>query len=210
MYAFAGTNKGYSRALGAPNGRYHPNSLEALGLVERRGLRHLTYKITPAGRRVLEQRDLAHDLVTQTRRVTASVSPVADSLARGPSGVLSEREMEDAVAADPEKYLGEEGLELVARQHHIGGYIFDLLFRDRHGAMLIVELQRGTLDRNHTYKILDYYDEYKERHPDKFVDLMVVANKITRERQRRLTSHSTVRRGECGNLRGIERTRVRY
>jgi RecB family endonuclease NucS len=67
--------------------------------------------------------------------------------------VLTEREMEDAVAADPQKYLREEGLELVDRQHHIGSYIFDLLFRDRHAAKLIVELQRGTLDRNHTYKV---------------------------------------------------------
>ncbi len=86
--------------------------------------------------------------------------------------MLTEREMEDAVAADPQKYLREEGLELVARQYHIGSYIFDLLFRDRHGAKLIVELQRGTLDRNHTYKILDYDDEYKEQHPDEFVELM--------------------------------------
>lgn len=103
--------------------------------------------------------------------------------------MLTEREMEDAVAANPQKYLGEEGLKLVARQHHIGSYRFDLLFRDRHGAKLIVELQRGTLDRNHTYKILDYYDEYKQRHPGEFVELMVVANKIPRERQRRLTSY---------------------
>lgn len=103
--------------------------------------------------------------------------------------MLTEREMEDAIAADPQKYLQEERLELVARQYRIGSYIFDLLFRDRHGAKLIVELQRGTLDRNHTYKILDYHDEYKEQHPDEFVDLMVVANKIPRERQRRLTSY---------------------
>ena len=86
--------------------------------------------------------------------------------ATGGLGVLTERKMEDAIAANPQQYLGEEGLELLARQHRIGGYIFDLLFRDRHGAKLIVEIQRGTLDRNHTYKILDYHDEYKERHQD--------------------------------------------
>ena len=74
--------------------------------------------------------------------------------------MLSEREMEDAIAADPTRYLGEDGLILVARQHHIGNYIFDLLFRDRHGGMLIVEIQRGTLDRNHSYMILEYYDEF--------------------------------------------------
>ena len=54
MYAFVGTEKGYSKALGAPNGTHHPNSLETLGLVERRGENRLMYKITPDGRRVVQ------------------------------------------------------------------------------------------------------------------------------------------------------------
>ena len=54
MYSFVGTEKGYSKALGAPNGRHHPNSLETLGLVERSGDKRLRYKITPKGRRVIE------------------------------------------------------------------------------------------------------------------------------------------------------------
>ena len=60
---------------------------------------------------------------------------------------------------------------------------------DRHGAKLIVEIQRGTLDRNHTYKILDYYDEYKEKNPNAFIELMIIANKISYERRKRLESH---------------------
>jgi hypothetical protein len=50
-------------------------------------------------------------------------------------------------------------------------------------------LQRGTLDRTHTYKILDYYDEYKGKHPNVFIELMVIANRIPHERRRRLESH---------------------
>lgn len=73
--------------------------------------------------------------------------------------------MEDQIAKDPEKFLGEEGLSLVERQTRVGTYIFDLLFKDRHGGKLIVEIQKGTLDRPHTYKIMDYYQEYKDRHP---------------------------------------------
>jgi hypothetical protein len=102
--------------------------------------------------------------------------------------MFSEKDMEDAICADPTKYLGESGLRLVARQYKIGCYIFDLLFEDRHGAKLIVEIQKGTLDRNHTYKILDYYDEYKENNPESFIDLMVIANKIPYERRKRLDS----------------------
>lgn len=101
---------------------------------------------------------------------------------------LTEKLMEDAIAKNPERYL-EHGLSLVARQYRIGDYVFDLLFQDRHGARLIVELQKGTLDRNHTYKILDYYDEYKRQNPEQFVELMVIANRIPRERRERLSSH---------------------
>lgn len=95
--------------------------------------------------------------------------------------------MEDAIVNDPEKYLNEMGLKLLARQYKIGSYIFDLLFEDRHGGKLIVELQKGTLDRTHTYKILDYYHEYKEQNPRDFIDVMVIANIIPPERKRRLS-----------------------
>ena len=101
---------------------------------------------------------------------------------------MKEKDLEDAIAENPEKYLQEKGLSLIARQYRIGSYIFDLLFQDRHGAKLIVEIQKGALDRNHTYKILDYYDEYKEQNPSDFIELMVVANKIPHERRRRLKS----------------------
>jgi hypothetical protein len=101
--------------------------------------------------------------------------------------MISEKEMENSIIADPEKYLGEKGLNLLSQQYRIGDYIFDLLFEDRHGAKMIVEIQKGTLDRGHTYKILDYYHEYKENNPLDFIELMVIANKITDERKKRLS-----------------------
>ncbi len=101
--------------------------------------------------------------------------------------MFSEKDMEDRIADNPETYLGEKGLTLVGRQVRVGSYIFDLLFEDRHGTKLIVEVQKGTLDRNHTYKILDYYHEFKQRNPAAFIDLMVIANTIPQERKRRLS-----------------------
>lgn len=94
--------------------------------------------------------------------------------------------MEDAIVNNPEKFINENGLRLLARQYRVGSYIFDLLFEDRHGGKLIVEIQKGTLDRTHTYKILDYYHEYKEKNPRYFIDVMVIANIIPPERKRRL------------------------
>ena len=102
--------------------------------------------------------------------------------------MITEKDMEYIISANPDKYI-EEGLVFLSRQLSIGSYRFDLLFKDRHGAKLIVELQKGTLDRNHTYKIFDYFNEFKEQKPAEFVDVMIIANKIPRERQRRLKSY---------------------
>lgn len=100
--------------------------------------------------------------------------------------MLTEKMMEDQIANRPEEFLGERELVLVSRQLRIGKYVFDLLFQDRFKGKLIVEIQKGTLDRVHTYKILDYYDEYREHHPHDFVELMVVANSVPLERKKRL------------------------
>ena len=114
--------------------------------------------------------------------------------------MVSEKMMEDAISTEPEKYLGEKGLRLIARQYSIGSYVFDLVFEDKHGARLIVELQRGTLDRAHTYKILDYYDEYKEKNPNVFIELMVIANRIPHERRRTLESQGIMEGNTRSNL----------
>ena len=98
---------------------------------------------------------------------------------------FSEKQMAEVIIAHSQELLGEQ-LSLIERNLWIGRYELDLLFGDRHGAKLIVELQRGSLDRYHLYKVLDYYDEYKARHPEEFVEVMVVANLISPERKERL------------------------
>jgi hypothetical protein len=101
---------------------------------------------------------------------------------------MFETHMEDLIATFPDDFLNEPGLRLIARQYKIGNYIFDLLFEDRHGGKLIVELQRGVLNRDHCYKIFDYFDEYKSRYPDQFIDICIVANEITSERKKMLAA----------------------
>ena len=98
---------------------------------------------------------------------------------------FNEKEMAEVIVSHAQELLGEP-LRLLERNLWIGRYELDLLFHDRHGAKLIVELQRGSLDRYHLYKVLDYYDEYKTRHPQEFVEVMVVANLISPERKERL------------------------
>ena len=97
--------------------------------------------------------------------------------------MFSEKDMEDAIVNDPERFLKRSGLKLLSRQHRIGNFRFDLLFSDGLKDILIVEIQKGTLDRNHSFKIVDYYNRYKNSHPKEQVKIIVVANVIPHERK---------------------------
>jgi len=97
--------------------------------------------------------------------------------------MFSEKDMEDAIANNPERFLKRSGLKLVSQQYRIGNFRFDLLFEDGLQSILIVEIQKGTLNRNHSFKIIDYYIRYKNSHPEKKVEIIVVANVIPHERK---------------------------
>lgn len=97
--------------------------------------------------------------------------------------MFSEKDLEDAIATNPARFLKKEGLKLLSRQHSIGNFRFDLLFGDQFGRKLIAEIQKGTLDRNHSFKIVDYYNRYQNEHPGENVEVIVVANIISPERK---------------------------
>jgi hypothetical protein len=102
--------------------------------------------------------------------------------------MLTEKMMEDEICNDPDKYLGEKGLKLIKRQFSIGECRYDLLFEDRYGGKLIVELQKGTLNRDHFLRIMYYQLEYKVKYPDEFTDIWVIANRIPYDKRNKFDS----------------------
>ena len=90
---------------------------------------------------------------------------------------FTEDQMADVVIAHSEELLGET-LTLLGRKKRIGRHELDLIFRDRTGAALIVELQRGTLDSYHQCKVLDYLDVYRGRYQDHRARIMVVGSPV--------------------------------
>ena len=96
--------------------------------------------------------------------------------------MFSEKDMEDAIAINPARFLKKEGLKLLSQQHSIGNFRFDLLFGDRFGRKFIAEIQKGALDRNHSFKIVEYYNKYQNEHPGEKVEVIFVANTISSER----------------------------
>jgi hypothetical protein len=100
---------------------------------------------------------------------------------------MLEREMQELLWRYPEQFLNEPLKQFKWETSSDVGRA-DLVFEDRHGRLLIIEVKRGKLPRGAIDQLLDYFGMMKQRFPDKPVELMVVANSIPSER--RLTCES--------------------
>jgi hypothetical protein len=88
---------------------------------------------------------------------------------------MLEREFEDVLSAYPE--LIEDGLSLKGRQVNTDRKFIDLLFKDKIGQDLIVELKIGVAKREHVAQLLDYAG-YKIAEGKVPVRIMLIANRI--------------------------------
>lgn len=95
--------------------------------------------------------------------------------------------MQELLWLYPERFLNEQ-LKQVAWEPPSAVGRADLVFEDRHGRLLVIEVKHGKLPRGAIDQLLDYFGMMKQRFPNKPVELMVVANTIPAER--RLTCES--------------------
>src|SRR3954466_4562177 len=95
---------------------------------------------------------------------------------------MTEREMEDLLWAYPESFL-HEPLKQFQRQSASAVGRADLIFEDRIGRLLVIELKRDTLERGAIMQLVDYYGALKRQFPDKPIELMVIAARIPLERR---------------------------
>jgi hypothetical protein len=99
---------------------------------------------------------------------------------------LTEKQFEDILAKYPE--IIESGLTLIGRQVNISGKFIDLLFEDKRGDTLIVELKKGTVKREHIAQLLDYEGFFvSEFNPTTRV--MLIGNRIPKNLQNALDHH---------------------
>jgi hypothetical protein len=101
---------------------------------------------------------------------------------------MLEREMEDLLWRYPAKLLHED-LKPFQRQPRSSVGRADLVFEDRLGGLLVVELKRGKLERAAISQVHDYFGMLKRQFPDRPVEMMVVAQTIPEERRIALTRY---------------------
>jgi hypothetical protein len=99
---------------------------------------------------------------------------------------MNEREFEDIICKYPE--LIEDSLSFKGRQVTVRGKRVDVLFKDRHGYTLIVELKRGTVLRRDVSQLLDYEGEFLSDDDPK-VRVMLVGNRVPENLRRALDNH---------------------
>lgn len=102
---------------------------------------------------------------------------------------MNEHEMEDLLWEYPERLLN-EALKQFQRQPSSSVGRADLIFVDRIGRLLVVELKKGTLERSAIPQLFDYYGMVKSQFPQKSVELMVIANQIPMERRIACEQHN--------------------
>jgi len=95
---------------------------------------------------------------------------------------MTEREMQELLWKYAEELLNEK-LKPHAKELSSAIGRLDLLFEDRRGNLLVVEVKKGVLRRGAIDQIQDYFGLVKNKYPDRAVELMVIANEIPRERK---------------------------
>jgi len=99
---------------------------------------------------------------------------------------MNEKEFEDILC----KYPGliEDGLSLTGRQVNVKGKHVDLIFQDRYGQTLIIELKQGAVKREHIAQLLDY-EGYFVSLDNPLVRVMLVGNRVPPNLKKALDHH---------------------
>lgn len=90
---------------------------------------------------------------------------------------MIEKDIENLLSRYPSEFLSGD-LIFKGQQVKLGSYYADVVFEDRRGDMIIVEIKRGILRRDALGQIIEYYGLLKKREPNKEIRLMLVANVI--------------------------------
>lgn len=99
---------------------------------------------------------------------------------------MDERTLEDIICKYPE--LIEDKLSFKGRQVIVKGKRVDVLFEDRYGQQLIVEIKKGAVKREHVGQLFDYEGHFvSSDNPN--VRVMLVGNRVPENFRRSLDHH---------------------
>ncbi len=96
---------------------------------------------------------------------------------------MLEKDIENLIARYPKEFFPKEEFLLLGQQHIIEGRRIDILFQDKFGRKIIVEVKRGILTREASGQVMEYYGLMKSKSPEDICELILCANVIPSERK---------------------------
>ena len=96
---------------------------------------------------------------------------------------MLEKDIENLIADYPKEFFPKEEFTLISQQHSVKGRRIDVLFEDKYGRYIIVEVKRGILSRESAGQIIEYYGLLKSIFPEKTIELILCANTVPPERK---------------------------
>jgi len=96
---------------------------------------------------------------------------------------MLEKDIENLIAGYPKEFFPKEEFVLLGQQHTIKGRRIDILFQDKFGRKIIVEVKRGILTREASGQVMEYYGLMKSKSPEDICELILCANIIPSERK---------------------------
>ena len=88
---------------------------------------------------------------------------------------MLEKDIENLIAGYPKEFFPKEEFLLLGQQHTIEGRRIDILFQDKFGRKIIVEVKRGILTREASGQVMEYYGLMKSQSPEAICDVLTNA-----------------------------------
>jgi hypothetical protein len=101
---------------------------------------------------------------------------------------MLEKDLENLIARYPEEFFPNSEFTLVGPQVKLGRCYADIMFKDKYGRTIIIEIKRGILSRDASGQIMEYYGLLKQQDPNQVIELILCANVIPHERRTFLES----------------------
>lgn len=96
---------------------------------------------------------------------------------------MLEKDIENLIARYPKEFFPKEEFLLLGQQHTVEGRRIDILFQDKYGRKIVVEVKRGILTREASGQVMEYYGLMKSKSPKDICELILCANVIPSERK---------------------------
>jgi len=97
---------------------------------------------------------------------------------------MLEKDIENLIAKYPNEFFPKSGFKLIGQQVRLGNKYADIIFEDKYGRKIIIEVKRGILTREASGQVGEYYGLLKTKNEDDFIELILCANIIPPERKR--------------------------